>query len=59
MKVKIDQKTFEEVFGDGILDVKVKQRHSMRNPSVAHEDKKREKDRRTCRRFKQRRFEED
>ena len=57
--MKIDQKTFEDVFGDGILEVKVKQRHSMRNPSVAHENKKKEKDRRKCRRFKQRNFEEN
>jgi hypothetical protein len=57
--VKIDQKMFEEIFEDGILDVKVKQRHCMRNPSVAHEDKKREKDRRKCRKFKQKFFEEE
>lgn len=57
--MKIDQKTFEDVFGDGILEVKVKQRHSMRNPSVAHENKKKEKDRRKCRKFKQKFFEED
>lgn len=56
---RINLDLFEEIFGDGILEVKVKQRHSMRNPSVAHEDKKREKDRRKCRRFKQRRLEED
>ena len=54
---KINPSLFEDVFGDGILEVKVKQRHSMRNPSVAHEDKKKEKDRRTCRRFKQQNFE--
>lgn len=57
--MKIDPSLFEDVFGDGILEVKVKQRHSMRNPTVAHENKKREKDRRKCRKFKQRRFEED
>ena len=57
--MKIDQKTFEDVFGDGILEVKVKPRHFMKNPSVAHENKKKEKDRRKCRRSKQKFFEED
>jgi hypothetical protein len=56
---KINPALFEEIFENGILDVKVKQRHCMRNPSVAHEDKKREKDRRKCRKFKQKFFEEE
>lgn len=56
--MKIDQKTFEEIFGDGHLEVKFKPRHFMKNPPVAHEDKKRKKDRKKCREFKHQNFEE-
>ena len=56
---RINLDLFEEVFQDGHLEVKVKPRHFMKNPSVAHTDKKREKDRRKCRKFKQKFFEED
>ena len=56
---KINADLFEEIFGNGELEVKVKPRHFMKNPSVAHENKKKEKDRRKCRRSKQKFFEED
>ena len=56
---RINLDLFEEIFSDGVLEVKVKPRHFMKNPSVAHENKKREKDRRKCRKFKQKYFEED
>jgi hypothetical protein len=54
---KINLDLFEEIFGDGHLEVKFKPRHFMNNPSVAHENKKKEKDRRKCRKFKQKNFE--
>ena len=56
---KLNLDLFEDVFGDGELEVKFKPRHFMKNPSVTHEDKKKEKDRRKCRRFKQKFFEEE
>lgn len=55
---KINPDLFEEVFGDGHLEVKFKPRHFMHNPPVTHEDKKRKKDRKKCREFKHRNFEE-
>lgn len=50
---KINLNLFEKIFGDGNLDVKVKPRHFMKNPTIKHEDKKRQKARKECRKFKQ------
>lgn len=46
---KINKELFEKVFGDGKLDVTVKERHPMSNPTVPHKNKKKDKSKNRCR----------
>lgn len=56
---KINKELFEEIFENGRLEVKFKPRHMMRNDPCVHEDKKKEKDRRKCRKAKKKFFDEE
>lgn len=55
---KINRQLFEDVFGDGILDVEVKERKIMRNPTIKYVDRKKDSERRKCRNVKKKFFDE-
>lgn len=38
---KINKELFEKVFGDGTLEIEVKERHQMNNKPIVHKNRKR------------------
>ena len=56
-KGNINLDLFEDVFGDGTLEIDVEERHYMDNLSVVHLDRKKDQDKKKCRKFKKNREE--
>lgn len=51
-KGNINKELFEEVFGDGYLEIDVEERHYMDQLHIVHLDRKKENNRKKCRKFK-------